>query len=191
MMSDSSTSPLGRINPTTMAVVLGLAAVALNLIVVLGAALRLRAAQVTEDQIQTIKANINELDALELTELGGLQTQLADLVAEVETVEAAVPDPTSPFPTYEQAFALALEHGAQLQDIQREGMELRPTIIGSVNTEVYRILVTGSTSACFDYVEALEREGGAALAIDRLAFDRETGDCSFVLFTVARTGDES
>jgi len=176
---------LSTFSPAGIAVALSLLLVALHAAMLSGSFVKDRTAVSLDEQVQTLRDNTEQMIEIEEANQAELLGQLEVAQAEVARLEDQTPRPAASFAVYPEGFRLARQQSLEMLRVQRGSSEHEPTVLGQVNTEVFRIEVAGSADSCVKYLSALESSGGGAVALDPIHIEPEAGTCSLELRSVS------
>ena len=139
-MTTESRNPLSRLTPRVMAIYLSLGLIAIHLILLLGGLLRHNAAEDVARQLEALQTNVEQLNTSELQELERLQTSKEQWESRVAELEAQLPDPSQPYPVYEQTRSISQAEGAAVLQAQRSASEITESGAGPIVTEVHGVM---------------------------------------------------
>lgn len=188
-MTVESRNPLSRVPPLRMAIYLSLALIAVHLILLVGGFLRQNAAADIAEQLEALQSNVQDLNASEQAELERLVASRDQWQGRVDELRAQLPEPSRPFPVYEQSQAIAEPEVAALLRVERLESDTSLTTAGPIQTDVHRLTLTVGLEPCLEFISDLENAGGVRLALEEISFSAEAPTCSMSVNTVARTSE--
>ena len=186
-MTTESRNPLSRLSSRAMAIYLSLALIAIHIILLLGGFLRQNAAENVGQQLEALQSNVEQLNSSELQELERLQTSKAEWESKIAELEGQLPEPSQPYPVYEQAKSISEAEGAAVLQAQRSTSEMTDTQAGRIMTEVHGATLESSLAQCLNVVAELEADGGVGLAMQSITVSPDEETCSLIIATVARS----
>lgn len=177
---------LGSLSACGVAITIAVVLIALHGVLLGSALQRGRVATALRQQLETLRYNLGQVDEVEAETLAELNSQLQETQAEIDQLQAELPSRGAPYPAYESAYDFAQDRGLQLQSVSRLEMDELGDEAVNVNLEVHAIEAQGDPTACVDFIQDLEADGGATVATAAVTIEPDASVCSFRLLSVWR-----
>jgi hypothetical protein len=164
--------------------IFSLVAAILNLILLGGASLRLKAAQQLQLTRSALEENIADLEQVNQDQLDALKADLEEIQKEVVDLEASFPEPGAPFNVFRRGLELAQSSQLDLLNISLLNSESRETASGVLLFEDYGLELNGKLVDCFTFIKQIESAGLDSVVMQYAGIFPADGICSLEIKTM-------